>query len=382
MATKLIVGSIAGLAVLTGGAVLAGRLGAGSDERSEAATPASARITPPVAEPAPARESSMVLDERDAARNDHDSAFSTNDRIGFQTNGGTFTLRESVKTDMISRFDADGDGKLDKDETLAAKEAFRAERDARRQQWLLEKYDTDGDGVLSEEERAQEDADREAREQRMRDRQAEMAQKALEAYDADGDGELSEDEKRAGREARIAYMKEQHIAMEALFDADGDGKVSGDERNAMHSSMGEMFGQMQLVRLYDANGDHTITTADMPAYMDLFVAGDTRADIDKNGVVNESDLAAFQERALAPVDPRLAAAMGWFDNAPPSVDGGFGHMMVLDSGHALIGGGAVKMVISGDRGNFAIQRGTNGQLHAEGDNAVVIIETIEGQKDD
>lgn len=376
MAAKMIVGSIAGLGVLAGGAVLAGRLGGNTVEFVEPTTPASSQQPPASADrPTPTDGSTVILDERDGPVEGTDGAFSINDRNGFQINGGKFTKRDQVKTDMLDRFDADGDGELSEAETLAAKEAFRAERDARREQWLLEKYDTNGDGVLSDEERAQEDKDRAAREEKRIDREAENLRRALAAYDADGDGVLSEEEKQTGREARSAYMTQQHEAMSTLFDADQNGQMSDAERGALHATMGDMFAQMKFVRSFDSNGDHAVTIADMPAYMDLFAAGDGRADLDFNGIVDESDLAAFQERALTPTDPRLAEAMGWFDNAPPSVDSGFGNIMVMTTGQTLIEGATLKMTLSGGQGNFVIKGG--GAFLTEGDGQVVIIETIE-----
>jgi len=380
MAAKMVVGSIVGLGVLAGGAVLAGRLGTGSDELFESTSPTSSAQHPIVEETTiPSSRPDLVLDHRDGAETD--GAFSLNDRGGFQVDGGKFAARDKVKADMLTRFDTDGDGVLSEAETLAAKETYRAERDARRQQWLLEKYDADGDGVLSEEERAQEEKDRAAREEKRLEREAEIHRQALAANDADGDGELSEAEKQAGREARTAYMKQQHEAMTALFDEDQNGQMSEQERSAMHEAMGDMFAQMKFVRSFDSNGDHAVTIADMPAYMDLFAAGDALADVDWNGVVNESDLAAFQKRVLAPIDPRLAQAMGWFDNAPPMVDGMFGNVVVMST-VGSIGGGDIEVKVSGGEGTFVIKGGGQNIRVNGGEDHVFVIETIDVSKDD
>ncbi len=54
--------------------------------------------------------------------------------------------------EIIKKFDTDGDGKLSDEERGAAREARKAEFEARRAA-ILEKFDTDGDGKLSPEER-------------------------------------------------------------------------------------------------------------------------------------------------------------------------------------------------------------------------------------
>lgn len=60
------------------------------------------------------------------------------------------------RQEIIAKFDADGDGKLNDEERKAAHEAMKERRRAKMQehrQKMLEKFDTDGDGTLSEEER-------------------------------------------------------------------------------------------------------------------------------------------------------------------------------------------------------------------------------------
>ena len=72
-------------------------------------------------------------------------------------------------SDVLARFDADGDGQLSDAEKETAKEAMRAE--------FLERFDTDGDGSLSETER---DAAR-----------AERRAGFVARFDTDGDGAIS-----------------------------------------------------------------------------------------------------------------------------------------------------------------------------------------------
>ncbi len=78
----------------------------------------------------------------------------------------------------------------------------------------LKKYDADGDGKLSKEEKTAMKADR-------KQKKADNKAKRLEKYDADGDGKLS---------------KEEKIAMKTALDTDGDGKVSREERKTAFST--------------------------------------------------------------------------------------------------------------------------------------------------
>ncbi|MGB0328521.1 MAG: EF-hand domain-containing protein [Akkermansiaceae bacterium] len=89
-----------------------------------------------------------------------------------------------VPEEILKRFDADGDGKLNEKERAAAMEARKAEMQARKAE-MLKRFDADGDGELSKEERKA----------AMEARKAEI----LERYDTDGDGKLNEKEREAAR---------------------------------------------------------------------------------------------------------------------------------------------------------------------------------------
>jgi Ca2+-binding EF-hand superfamily protein len=78
-----------------------------------------------------------------------------------------------LPSEIIEKFDTDGDGKLNEEERAAAKDAHKKE--------ILEKFDTDGDGELNAEEKK---AAHEARKKRL-----------LERFDKDGDGELNDEER-------------------------------------------------------------------------------------------------------------------------------------------------------------------------------------------
>ena len=86
------------------------------------------------------------------------------------------------KATILEQFDTDEDGKLDKEERAAAKEA-RAAKMAEKKAEILAKYDTDGDGKISKEERQ------------------EAKDAFIEKYDTDQDGKLSKEERQVAKDA-------------------------------------------------------------------------------------------------------------------------------------------------------------------------------------
>lgn len=112
--------------------------------------------------------------------------------------------RGAFMQEMFAQIDADGDGKITKEEM----EAFKTAR--------FEAADTDGDGKLSYEELG---AVRDAR-------RVERAQKMVERLDTDGDGLLNADELAAARPGREGRGPE---AMFDRLDADGDGALTLEE---------------------------------------------------------------------------------------------------------------------------------------------------------
>lgn len=270
----------------------------------------------------------IVMDERDtqpeAGPAGRDGFDRRNDRQGFQRDGGEFQSPEDMRAQMLARFDKDGDGELNEEERQAAREAFRADREARRQQFLLDRYDADGDGVLSEAETQKMEEDRERMEQEREAREAEMRQRSLAAYDTDGDGQLSEEERRAANQQRREWFQQQQQQAMTRFDANGDGDLSQDERQLMRESMGKAFEDMRFTDRYDATGDGMVTAADMPSYLDRFYSGDMETDMNRDGILDETDLAEFQARVAEGVNPDVQAIRDAFSSAPPPLEGDFG----------------------------------------------------------
>lgn len=127
------------------------------------------------------------------------------------------------RTEMLARFDTDGDGELSAAEREAAHEAHKAE--------LLERFDADGDGVLSDEEHQT------ARET--------IRQEFMSRFDADGDGRFSFAERRQiGRHhpgfgphhrGHRPPPEDRRQGLLDQFDTDGDGVLSDEEVAALRA---------------------------------------------------------------------------------------------------------------------------------------------------
>ncbi|RMH12314.1 MAG: hypothetical protein D6695_07065 [Planctomycetota bacterium] len=322
MDTKVVVAAVGGVVVLAGGALVLARMGDDSAPLvADAAGTGDAVAEPVIVESDLASPPAIVLDEREVSEDASPQADGRNDQRGFQRDGGRFGGNRDWRAEMLERFDADGDGELSEEERQKARETMRAEREERRQQFLLERYDKDGDGVLNEEEtrameedQARMEAEREARREQMR-------QRALEMYDTDRDGQLSEAERDAANELRRAWFQEQRQQAMVRFDADGDGELSIDEMTLLRETMRRAFQDMRFTEQFDADGDGAVTSSDMQNYLDLFYAGDMSADVNRDGVVDEVDLADFQARVLEGPNPDVQRIREAFESAPPPVDG-------------------------------------------------------------
>lgn len=138
---------------------------------------------------------------------------------------------EIAASKRFQEADTDGDGKLSGEEMTAAREKARTERQAARQQAMIERLDTDGDGFVSEEEmKAAMEARADARDgnrdgkrdgknmgkrgggKSMRGGDMEqMGERMIKRFDIDNDGALNEQE----------FAKMQELAKERM-----DGKRS------------------------------------------------------------------------------------------------------------------------------------------------------------
>lgn len=355
MNAKVVVGVVAGVVVVAGGALVLARMGANDAARvSEAAGTTSPRLTPDLAVNEVPTEPMLIMDERDAlpagADGGPDGPDRRNARDGFQRDGGQFRSPEDMRAEWMARFDKDGDGELNEEERQAAREAMREEREQRRQQFLLDRYDKDGDGVLSDAETKQMEEDRDRMEAERQAREAEMRQRALDAYDADGDGKLSDAERQAANQQRREWFQQQQQAAMTRFDANGDGDLSQDERMAMREAMGKAFEDMRFADQFDSTGDGAVTAADMPAYLDKFYSGDMSADMNRDGVLDETDLADFQQRVMEGINPDVQAIRDSFASAPPPVDGDWGGRGGRGGGFGGPGGGGPPGGFGGGRG--------------------------------
>ncbi len=194
-------------------------------------------------------------------------------------NNDGIVTREETLAGADARFaktDANKDGQISAEERRAARPEHRGGkrhgfggpgRGERRAQ-MLERFDADKDGKLSDAERQ---AARAAFSERRGERGA-MRAKLLERFDTDKDGKLSDAERSAAREARRAArpegdrgfgrggagraridtngdklisLAESRAAALAIFDrvdANSDGRIDAAERQAAHAKMKSMRG--------------------------------------------------------------------------------------------------------------------------------------------
>ncbi|SEA53447.1 EF-hand domain-containing protein [Rubrimonas cliftonensis] len=187
--------------------------------------------------------------------------------------GGSGDRAEAWRLDrMFERLDADGDGRLVRDEIAAfgarvmeadadgdgrvTREEFAAARGERRAQARFGRLDADGDGAISREEFLANAAREAAREEADVDRPRSRG----------GDGGRAEQgERREGRDWRAdaRHRGDRRCGMERgrgaglgfdRIDADGDGAIDAAEASAA----GERMAERMMARL-DADGDGAVT---------------------------------------------------------------------------------------------------------------------------
>ncbi len=186
---------------------------------------------------------------------------------------------EALKAEMLTKFDADGDGKLTGEERKLAREASRERMQEITGGFGMHPRGGQRGGAGGPEGRgARRGANAgpglggpglggpEAREQ--------MKARMLEKFDADGDGALSETERQAAREA-----------MQGMRSKRGESGPRGQR------------GQRGGARWVDANRDGVIDASEFALAADAVSKGEKRADFNRDGEVNAEDLALLTERA-------------------------------------------------------------------------------------
>lgn len=148
------------------------------------------------------------------------------------------SLDIDTKIQLMKQFDADGDGRLNREERMAAIRTLRgkvADLDGIRKKHardIIAKFDLDGDGKLDEtemcsfldEQRKMFEASR-----AHRGRNFAVPKEVLAKFDLDGDGKLSRDERRN----MMKFAQEKRAALIKKYDTNGDGVLDEHERNAL-----------------------------------------------------------------------------------------------------------------------------------------------------
>lgn len=176
--------------------------------------------------------------------------------------------------ELLKKYDADGDGKLNEAEMKTWREAREKEN--------LEKYDADKDGKLNDEERKKMESENPRRGGFQPDAET------LKKFDKDGDGKLSDEERTAWREAREKETL-------AKYDADKDGKLNDEERKKMESENPRRGGgfpppDAETLKKFDKDGDGKLSdeerTAQREARQKEMLE---KYDADKDGKLSEEE---------------------------------------------------------------------------------------------
>jgi Ca2+-binding EF-hand superfamily protein len=142
-------------------------------------------------------------------------------------------------------------------------------------------FDADGDGILSDEERA-------TMMRAMRD-------EWMARMDLDGDGELSREERRTQREEQRQNWGDRMGEATIEFDRDGDGVLSIEESQEAYAVYQQRREIDQFVSQYDSDGNGSMGNADYSAFLSAYEQGNAHADVNRDGIVNSQDLAAYTD---------------------------------------------------------------------------------------
>ncbi len=208
------------------------------------------------------------------------------DGDGFLSDEERQAMRQTRRAEMLAEFDLDGDGELSREERLAARRA-RFERSDRGQE-LMRQFDVDGDGVLDETEQAAMDAFTQAQQEARRAEQ-------LAQFDTNGDGVLSQEERQVQRDQRQAWWESVRADATDAFDADGDGVLNIEEQQNAINAFLEQRAADRFISRYDVDGDGRMGARDYDAFVNDYNAGDLRADVNRDGVVDLQDLIAYRD---------------------------------------------------------------------------------------
>jgi Ca2+-binding EF-hand superfamily protein len=119
----------------------------------------------------------------------------------------------------------------------------------------------------------------------------------LERLDANDDGALQEEEIAAGRPSRPGRGGRENVRE---FDADGDGSITSAELEA-----GLTARQDEMLETVDTNGDGSLSAEELEAASDRLAEHLLRLDTDEDGAVSSAELAAAVAAKKAEILERL-----------------------------------------------------------------------------
>jgi Ca2+-binding EF-hand superfamily protein len=122
-------------------------------------------------------------------------------------------------------YNADKSGKLSAEERQNLREDLET-RCENRMEKLLAEFDTNKNGVLDSDEWT-------AARAALKERRQAKVKEILATYDTNGDGKLTGDERKAFVKDLVTKIKEKRAKLIAKFDKDGDGKLNAEEKSKL-----------------------------------------------------------------------------------------------------------------------------------------------------
>lgn len=195
-------------------------------------------------------------------------------------------MGEQLKNEWMQKYDVDGDGEISPEEM----EAWQVEQFVNSDwgQDMMRKFDFDQDGILSPDEET-------ALRARLEEMDQDRKSNELAEFDQDGDGEISESEREVQREQQRQWWANATKAAVAEHDEDGDGELNIEESISAWDAWIQRQSIADFIKRFDSNANGKMDIEDYDRFTERYRDGNLDADVNRDGVINMLDLAAYRD---------------------------------------------------------------------------------------